>query len=294
MTSEKIGVRISCTSKNGKSKHGIRPGQIVTHLILIVLLLIMVYPLFMAVWCSFKTTAQFNLSKWYPTLPLTMDNIIYAVENLYIYILNTILVGGVGTLGMLIVSSLAAYAFARMRFPLKDLLYAMVVALMMVPAIMTLVPSFMLYKSLIGTNNYTILILPIITGGSVFGVFLLRGFFGGISESIFEAARIDGAGELRCYFSIGIPLAMPILMTLAIMQLSGAWNDYIWPTIAVPTALEKLTIAAAIKKEFLSANTANYPTLFAGYLVSAIPLILIYLFANKFYVEGLTATAVKF
>lgn len=294
MTSEKIGVRISCKSKNGKSKHGIRPGQIVTHLILIVLLLIMVYPLFMAVWCSFKTTAQFNLSKWYPTLPLTMDNIIYAVENLYIYILNTILVGGVGTLGMLIVSSLAAYAFARMRFPLKDLLYAMVVALMMVPAIMTLVPSFMLYKSLIGTNNYTILILPIITGGSVFGVFLLRGFFGGISESIFEAARIDGAGELRCYFSIGIPLAMPILMTLAIMQLSGAWNDYIWPTIAVPTALEKLTIAAAIKKEFLSANTANYPTLFAGYLVSAIPLILIYLFANKFYVEGLTATAVKF
>ena len=254
----------------------------------------MVYPLFMAVWCSFKTTAQFNLSKWYPTLPLTMDNIIYAVENLYIYILNTILVGGVGTLGMLIVSSLAAYAFARMRFPLKDLLYAMVIALMMVPAIMTLVPSFMLYKSLIGTNNYTILILPIITGGSVFGVFLLRGFFGGISESIFEAARIDGAGELRCYFSIGIPLAMPILMTLAIMQLSGAWNDYIWPTIAVPTALEKLTIAAAIKKEFLSANTANYPTLFAGYLVSAIPLILIYLFANKFYVEGLTATAVKF
>ncbi len=294
MTSGKVGVRISCKSKNGKNKHGIRPGQIVTHLILIVLLLIMVYPLFMAVWSSFKTTAQFNLSKWYPTLPLTMDNIIYAVENLYIYILNTILVGGVGTLGMLIVSSLAAYAFARMRFPLKDLLYAMVIALMMVPAIMTLVPSFMLYKSLIGTNNYTILILPIITGGSVFGVFLLRGFFGGISESIFEAARIDGAGELRCYFSIGIPLAMPILMTLAIMQLSGAWNDYIWPTIAVPTALEKLTIAAAIKKEFLSANTANYPTLFAGYLVSAIPLILIYLFANKFYVEGLTAIAVKF
>ena len=294
MTSEKIGVRIYCKDKNGREKHIVRPGQIAAHVVLVILLLLMVYPLFMAVWCSFKTTAQFNISKWYPTLPLTLDNISYAIENLYIYILNTILVGVVGTLGMLVVSSLAAYAFARMRFPFKDFLYAMVIALMMVPAIMTLVPSFMLYKSMVGTNNYTILILPIITGGSVFGVFLLRGFFGGISESIFEAARIDGAGELRCYFSIGIPLAMPILMTLAIMQLSGTWNDYIWPTIAVPTALEKLTIAAAIKKEFLSANTANYPTLFAGYLVSAIPLILIYVFANKFYVEGLTATAVKF
>ena len=276
-----------------KHRH-ISGWQIAAHVILIILLILMVYPLFMAVWCSFKTTAEFNISKWYPTLPLTLDNIGFAVTELYVYIFNTVFVGGVGTLGMLVVSSLAAYAFSRMKFPFSDVLYAMVIALMMVPAIMTLVPSFMLYKQLIGTNNYLILILPIITGGSVFGVFLLRGFFSGISESIFEVARIDGASDLTCYFRIGIPLAMPILMTLAIMQLAGAWNDYIWPTIAVPTAVEKLTIAAAIKKEFLSANSANYPTLFAGYLVSAIPLVLLYLFANRFYVEGLSVAAVKF
>lgn len=293
MKSETNGLKIHLAPPP-KKKVVFRPGQFFSHIILIVLLVIMVYPLFMAVWCSFKTTAQFNLSKWYPTLPLTFANLSYAVQNLYVYILNTVFVGGVGTLGMLAVSSLAAYAFARMKFPFKNVLYAMVLALMMVPAIMTLVPSFMLYKSLVGTNTYAILIIPIITGGSVFGVFLLRGFFGGISESIFEAARIDGAGELRCFFTIALPLATPILMTLAIMQLSGAWNDYIWPTIAIPTASEKLTIAAAIKKEFLSANNANYPTLFAGYLVSAIPLILLYVFANRFYVEGLTSSAVKF
>lgn len=293
MKTEKKGLKIFLVPHSNK-KLVVRPGQLFSHVILIALLVVMVYPLFMAVWCSFKTTAQFNLSKWYPTLPLTFANITYAIKNLYVYILNTIFVGGAGTLGMLAVSSLAAYAFARMRFPFKNVLYAMVLALMMVPAIMTLVPSFMLYKSLVGTNTYAILIIPIITGGSVFGVFLLRGFFGGISESIFEAARIDGAGELRCYLTIALPLAMPILMTLAIMQLSGAWNDYIWPTIAIPTAAEKLTIAAAIKKEFLSANSANYPTLFAGYLVSAIPLILLYVFANRFYVEGLTSSAVKF
>ncbi len=293
MNGKAMGLKISAAPRE-RRKRRVRVGQIVAHAIIILLLFLMVYPLFMAVWCSFKSTAQFNVSKWYPTLPFTLDNISYAVRRLYVYILNTILVGGVGTLGMLVVSSLAAFAFARMKFPLKNLLYMMVLALMMVPAIMTLVPSFMLYKTMVGTNTYTILILPIITGGSVFGVFLLRGFFGGINESIFEAARIDGAGELRCFFSIGIPLAMPILMTLAIMQLSGVWNDYIWPTIAIPTAMEKITIAAAIKKEFLSANTANYPTLFAGYLVSAIPLVLLYVFANKFYVEGLTATAIKF
>lgn len=248
----------------------------------------------MSLWCAFKSQAQFNASKWYPTLPLNFENLQFAVNELYVYIFNTIFVGGVGTLGMLVVSSLAAYAFARMRFFLKNLLFGMVIGLMMVPAIMTLVPSFMLYKKMVGTDTYIILILPIITGGSVFGVFLLRSFFEGINESVFEAARIDGAGDFMCYYRICLPLSIPILATLAIMQLSGAWNDYIWPMIAIPTDTAKLTISAAIKKEFLSANTGSYPTLFSGYLVASIPLILLYVFSNRFYVEGLTNSAVKF
>ena len=272
----------------------IRWGQVFAHVILLLLLCLMVYPLFMAVWCSFKSTAQFNLTKWYPTLPLNFENVFYAAKELDVYILTTIFVGGAGTLGMLAVSSLAAYAFARMKFYLKNALYAMVIGLMMLPAIMTLVPSFMLYKKLVGTDSYLILILPIITGGSVFGVFLLRGFFEGLNESIFEAAKIDGAGDFVCYTKICLPLSVPILTTLAIMQLSGAWNDYIWPMIAIPSDASKLTIAAAIKKEFLSANTGSYPTLFAGYLISSVPLILLYVFSNKFYVEGLTNAAVKF
>ncbi len=276
------------------SKKNLRPGQIIDHVILVVLLSIMIYPLFMALWCSFKTTAEFNVSKWYPTLPLHFDNLWFAAEELWLYILNTIFVGGVGTLGVLIVSSLAAYAFARMKFFGKNFLYGMVIALMMIPAIMTLVPSFMLYKQMIGTDNYLILIIPIITGGSVFGVFLLRGFFEGVSGSIFEAAHIDGAGDFTCYLRICVPLSIPIMLTLAIMQLSGAWNDYIWPMIAIPTDSTKLTIAAAIKKEFLSANTGSYPTLFSGYLLASVPLVLLYVFANRFYVEGLTSAAVKF
>ncbi len=276
------------------TKKKIRMGQVFDHLILIVLLCIMVYPLLMAVWCSFKSNAEFNLTKWYPTLPLNFENVFYAAKELWIYIFNTILVGGLGTLGMLTVSSLAAYAFARMKFFLKNQLFMMVLALMMIPAIMTLVPSFMLYKDMVGTDTYLILIIPIITGGSVFGVFLLRSFFEGINESIFEAARMDGAGDWVCFTRICLPLSIPVLATLAIMQLSGTWNDYIWPMIAIPTDPYKLTIAAAIKKEFLSANTGSYPTLFAGYLISSVPLILLYVFCNRFYVEGLTNAAVKF
>lgn len=269
-------------------------GQAIDHAVLVLLLIIMVYPLFMAVWCSFKTNAQFNLSKWYPTLPLNFENVFYAAEKLWLYIVNTVFVGGVGTIGMLAVSTLAAYAFSRMKFFMKNFLYAMVLGLMMLPAIMTLVPSFMLYKKLVETDSYLILIIPIITGGSVFGVFLLRSFFEGITESVFEAAKIDGAGDWVCYTRICLPLSVPILATLAIMQLSGAWNDYIWPMIAIPTATQKLTIAAAIKKEFISANSGSYPTLFAGYLISSIPLILLFTFSNRFYVEGLTSASVKF
>lgn len=280
--------------KNILKSKNMKPGQLATHIIMVLLLCLMVYPLFMAVWCAFKSTAQFNMSKWYPTLPLNFENVSYAAKELHIYILNTLFVGGVGTLGMLIVSSLAAYAFARMKFYGKKILFSMVIGLMMVPAIMTLVPSFMLYKKLVGTNTYTILILPIVTGGSVFGVFLLNSFFSGISESIFEAARIDGSSDFGCYLRICLPLSVPILTTLAIMQLSGTWNDYIWPMTAIPSDASKLTIAAAIKKEFLSANTGSYPTLFAGYLISSVPLIILYVFSNRFYVEGLTNAAVKF
>jgi ABC-type glycerol-3-phosphate transport system permease component len=163
----------------------------------------------------------------------------------------------------------------------------------MVPAIMTLVPSFMLYKKLVGTDTYAILIIPIITGGSVFAVFLLKSCFEKIPEGIFEAARVDGAGDFLCFVKICLPLSAPILVTLAIMQLTGVWNDYIWTMIAIPTDTSKLTIAAAIKKEFLSGNSGSYPILFAGYLVSSIPLILFFFFGNKYYVEGLTDSAIK-
>ena len=277
-----------------KKKKKIGAGQIALHVALLLLCALMLYPLGVALWGAFKTNAEFTVSKWYPTLPFYFDNFFVAFKALWPYMLNTIFVGGVGTLGVLAVSCPAAYVFARKRFPGKNILFFLVIGLMMIPAIMTLVPSFMLYKDLVGTDTYLILIIPVITGGSVFATFLLRSFFEGIPEGIFEAARLDGAGDFLCFFKICLPLCIPILVTLAIMQLNGVWNDYIWPMIACPTDSSKLTIAAAIKKEFLSGNSGSYPTLFAGYLVSSLPLVALLLFGNKYYVEGLTNSAIKF
>lgn len=277
-----------------RRKKRIGGGQIALHAALILLCALMLYPLGVALWGAFKTNAEFTVSKWYPTLPFYFDNFFVAFKALWPYMLNTIFVGGVGTIGVLAVSCPAAYVFARKKFPGKNVLFFLVIGLMMIPAIMTLVPSFMLYKDLVGTDTYLILIIPVITGGSVFATFLLRSFFEGIPEGIFEAARLDGAGDFLCFFKICLPLSIPILVTLAIMQLNGVWNDYIWPMIACPTDSSKLTIAAAIKKEFLSGNSGSYPTLFGGYLVSSLPLIALLLFGNKYYVEGLTNSAIKF
>jgi multiple sugar transport system permease protein len=274
-----------------RSKRDIVP-QAVLHLVMIVLLFLMLYPLAMAFWNAFKSDLGYLYTRWYPTLPLRFRNFVVAFPRIWRYIVNTLIIAAFGTAGMLFVSSLAAYAFARMRFIGKELIYMAVIALMMIPGILTLIPSFMLYKSFGLLNTRLVLILPIITGGSVFGTFLLRAFFTGIPEDIFEAARIDGAKEFKVYWLICLPLCMPILGTLTIMQINGIWNDYMWPMVTQQNH-EKLTISAGLIVQFVREFSTNYPAQFAGYLLSSVPLILLFIFANKYYIEGLTSSAIK-
>jgi multiple sugar transport system permease protein len=266
--------------------------QGILHVIMCLLLFLMIYPLAMGFWNAFKSDLGYLYTRWYPTIPLRFRNFVVAFPRVYRYIINTMIVAAFGTAGMLFVSSLAAYAFARMRFFGKNLVYMLVIALMMIPGVLTLIPSFMLYKSFGLLNTRLVLILPIITGGSVFGTFLLRAFFAGVPEDIFEAARIDGAKEFRVYRSICLPLCMPILGTLTIMQINGIWNDYMWPMITQQDH-RKLTISAGLIVQFVREYSTNYPVQFAGYLLSSVPLILLFIYANKYYIEGLTSSAIK-
>ena len=266
-------------------------AQIILHIIIVLLLIVMLYPLAMALWSAFKTEATFQYSKWYPTLPLFFDNISSAFTSLYKYMINTAIVALAGTAGMLVVSSLAAYAFSKIDFPGKNIIFMLVIALMMIPGVLTLVPSFMLYKSLVGLDNYAILILPQIVG-PVFAVFLLRSFFEGLPNSVFEAARIDGASELKVYTRICLPLSMPIMGTLTIMQISGAWSDYQWPLITIKSE-QYYTISLGLMLRYVGQINTDYPHITAGFLVASAPLILLFIFANKFYVQGLTGSAMK-
>lgn len=270
----------------------IKFSTVILNLIILILLILLIYPLAMTIWCSFKSEQAFQYSRWYLTMPLRLSNYMVAFPMIWRYIVNTIFVAGAGTAGMLFIASISAYTFARMKFPGKEFLYMCIIALMMIPGILSMVPGFMLYKRIIGLNNYAVLIVPIIVGGPIFGVFLLRAFFEGIPESIFEAARIDGAGEFAVYKTICLPLSIPILGTLTIMQVVGVWNDLLWPMITIQDD-KFMTISAGLVIRFTSQVGSNYPLTFSGYMLASIPLIMLFAFANKYYIEGLTSSAIK-
>ncbi len=275
-----------------KIRKKIYPSQIILHVIMIVLLFMMMYPLALCLWGSFKSELGFQYTKWYPTLPLWGTNYSTAGPQMMQYMLNTVFVAGVGTIGMLFLASLGAYGFARVKFVGREVVYMGVIALMMIPGVLSLVPQFMLWKSIFGLNNYFILILPIWFGGTVFGCFLLRAFFSGIPEEIFESARIDGANEFKVYFNICLPMSLPIMGTLTIMQITSTWNDYLWPMICIQKE-ELMTITVGLLVRFSSQYESNYPVMFAAYMIASIPLILLFIFANRFYIEGLTSSAIK-
>jgi ABC-type glycerol-3-phosphate transport system permease component len=266
--------------------------QIILHAVIIVLLVLMLYPLGLTFWGAFKSDMTFTSSKWYPTLPIRVNNVKVAFFGTWRYLVNTVVVAGVGTTFMLLIASLSAFTFARMKFLGKNVLYFAVIALMMIPGVLTLVPGYMLYKTFGLLDTYSVLILPIVTGGPIFGVFLLRAFFEGIPKDFFEAAQMDGAHDFKLFYKIALPLCIPIMGTLAIMSIVNVWNDFLWPMITI-NDYNLLTIAAGLIITFTGQYSSNLPVTFGGYLVASMPLVLLFTFTNRFYIQGLLSTSIK-
>ncbi len=266
--------------------------QIIINLIIIVLIVIMLYPLAFAAWNALKNSVEYENSKWVPTLPIRISNFVTAYGYIGQYIINTFKLALVGVTGMLVISSLASYAIARIRFPGHKLCYAFVVMLMMMPSIITLVPQFLLYKDLGLYDNFFALVFPIWTNGTLMSVFLFVTFFRSIPKDLFEAADVDGAGTFRKYFTIALPLSMPIVITAIIIQVASIWNDYLWQQVVMS---EAYTLPAGLIVVFDNlAFQTQQNIVYAGYLLASAPLILIFLFASKYYIQGLMGSAIKF
>ncbi len=275
-----------------KKKKRVRVSQIVLNGVIVFLLILMIFPLAMSVWNSFKLDYQFADTMWYPTFPLNIYNLFDAFSQLKGYMFNTVMVGLIGGGGLLVIAGLAAYAFARIEFPGRSFFFSVVLALLMMPGVLTLIPTIQLYKQFGLLNKRFSLILPLWTTGPIFGVFLLTSFFKGIPKDIFESAKIDGATDVHCFAKIALPLCMPILGTLTIMTLVNIWSDYLWP-MTVLEDVEYMTISAGLVLTYTKEHSSNMPLQFAGYLVASAPLIILFVAANKYYIEGLVGASIK-
>lgn len=261
------------------------------HAILAVFGILTFYPLVFAIQTSLKTVNQFVHSFWWFSWPLHFENYTEAWDKVSYYMGNSLIVCTISTVGVLVLGSLSGYAFARYRFLGKEILYYTVLIIMMVPTVLTLVPLYLLVKDMHLLNSYWALILPNIAGGQVLAIFLLRGFFSSLPEELFESVRIDGAGTFQAYRHIALPLSRPIMSVIAITSFLAFWNEFLWPLVTINIDAVKPITTGLL--QFNSEYGSDTGVLFAAYVLSSVPLIILFLFASSTFVKGITSGALK-
>ncbi|HET6397278.1 MAG TPA: carbohydrate ABC transporter permease [Pseudoxanthomonas sp.] len=202
---------------------------------------------------------------------------------------NSLLVAGAITLGSLLVNTLAGYAFAKLRFRGRDRVFQLLLAALVVPAQVAMLPLFLMMKQLGLVNTFGGVIVPALAG--VFGIFLVRQYARSIPDELLEAARIDGAGEWRIFFRIVLPMLKPVLVTLAIFTFMAAWNDFMWPLIVL-TDQENYTLPVALAS-LSREHIMDVEMMMAGAVVTVIPVLLLFLLLQRYYIQGLLLGSVK-
>jgi multiple sugar transport system permease protein len=269
------------------SRH--RPSPL--HLILIPLALVMIAPLIWMVLLSFSTEEE--SLRFPPGLPggLQWHNYpdAWAESELGHWLLNSTIVSVVCVLANLVFCSLAGYAFARIRFLGSKVVFVMVLATLMVPFQIVMLPTLIVVRTAGLTDTLGALIVPNLA--TPFGVYLLRQFFLSLPLELEEAARIDGAGRLRTLVQVLLPLMRPTLATLAVLTFLQTWNDFLWPLIAIQSP-ENMTVQVGLQS-FQGAHFTNWPQLMAGTVISQIPVLLVFFLAQRFFIRSVASAGIR-
>jgi multiple sugar transport system permease protein len=204
---------------------------------------------------------------------------------------NTIFIATLTTVGELTTSVLAGYAFARMRFRGRGILFALLLATLFIPSEATIIPNFVLMsrRYLGWYDTYTAQIVPFLV--SVFSIFLLRQFFLGIPQELHDAARIDGAGHIRFLWSVGLPLVRPALVTVSLLTFLNSWNAFLWPLII--TSRPEIRPIQVMLVQFTSEGGSRYHLLMAGAAFVILPTLIVYLIAQRYFIEGVARTGIR-
>ncbi len=268
------------------------------YITLIIIVVLMLAPILWMISTSLKPELDIlsNEIHWIPER-FTLENYrkVLDAHPILRWTWNSLFVAGVATLLTVTLDALAGYAFARMDFRGRDILFAIIVSMLFVPLQITVVPLFLAFAKMEITDTYLALILPI--GANVTGVFLMRQFFLGIPSDLEDAARVDGASALRIWWSVVLPLARPALTTVAILTFLSTWNSFFWPLIATRSdAVRTLPVGIA---QFLSVrpgltqNVQAYGMSMAGAALAALPPIILFIILQRNFIKGISMTGLK-
>lgn len=279
-------------SKTGLTKFWKISVNVLRHLAIYAFALIIAAPFIWMILTSFKDMSEIYVypPKWLPE-KFNFDNYVKAFTAAPFgrYYANSLIVAFTVTLGQLITCSMAAFAFARLKFKGRDILFYVFLGTMMIPYNVTMIPSFMVLYWLGWIDSYYALIVPGLA--SAFGTFLLRQFFITIPRELEEAAYIDGATKLQVLRRIIIPLAKPALATLAIFTFMGVFNDFIWALIVVNSEqMQTVQLGLAI---FRDRYLTEWDLLMAGSVTAVLPILIVFFFAQKYFIQGITLSGLK-
>ncbi len=230
--------------------------------------------------------------QWIPTR-LRWENYaeVFRRMPVVLYLKNSVIVTALQMIGIVGSSSLVAYAFAILRWPGRNIMFGILLATMMLPMQVTMIPVFVLFKQFGWLDTFKPLVVPAFLGGGAFNIFLLRQFFLGIPRDIADAARIDGCSEFRIYWNIMLPLASPALATVAIMTFMFSWNDFLGPLIYLSDK-DKSTLALGLSM-FAGQQTNEWALLMASSILMLIPMVAVFFFFQKYIIQGFTMTGIK-
>jgi len=268
-------------------------GRVVLYAALIVLALIIVLPLLWMLVTSFKTDSDAIRQPYSFPDPVSFEAyqtlLTSGQQPIFRWLANSFLAATLQTLLILVTASMGAYALARLDFPGKKIVFGAIIATLLVPPVVFLIPNYLIVQNLGWLDTLWAITVPGAAGA--FGIFFLRQFFIGLPPEIEEAARIDGAGDIRIFLQVVLPLARPALATLAVLSFLGNWNDFLWP-VYVLLSPENLTLQPGLA-QLQGAYSTHFAIVMAGAVIASVPVLILFGIAQRQIVESVAGSAVK-
>lgn len=268
--------------------------QVLLYLFLGIMAIIVLFPFYWMIISSLKDLAEYRR----PVPTLFPDKVIwynyveaFTEANLGTLFINTVYVGIVSTILSLVVTVLSAFAFARLEFKGKNVLFSALLGTMMIPGELFTITNYTTVRNLGWTNTFMVLIVPFLV--SVFYIYLLRQNFMQIPDELYYAAKVDGTSDLKYLWKVMIPLAMPNLISITILKMMGAWNSYVWPNLVTKDEVHRLVTNGLRDAFTTTTGDVNIPVQMAAVALVSIPLFIVFIFLRKYIMKGVSRSGIK-